>query len=184
MLSSPSSCAVVSFNSRTPGGVRRNTLFCFTWTWCFNSRTPGGVRPIILTVSPMMLLFQFTHPGRGATTSRRGSHTSPPFQFTHPGRGATDKRRQTYDNRRCFNSRTPGGVRPEYKTANDELHGVSIHAPREGCDYQRASRRRRRVPRFNSRTPGGVRLSLSSLCLIVLAFQFTHPGRGATDRLR
>ena len=33
------------------------------------------------------------------------------FQFTHPGRGAT-----------------------EYKTAYDELHGVSIHAPREGCD--------------------------------------------------
>ena len=35
------------------------------------------------------------------------------FQFTHPGRGAT-----------------------EYKTANDELHGVSIHAPREGCDKE------------------------------------------------
>ena len=56
------------------------------------------------------------------------------FQFTHPGRGATK-----IDIR--INS---GG-------------GVSIHAPREGCDILKAS-----------------------ATLLTLLFQFTHPGRGAT----
>ena len=33
-----------------------------------------------------------------------------------------------------FNSRTPGGVRLITWTCNQVLSGVSIHAPREGCD--------------------------------------------------
>ena len=82
----------------------------------------------------------------------------------------------------CFNSRTPGGVRLEFKqeqiaawkfqfthpgrgatdrTLRDTVYlQVSIHAPREGCD------------------------SLSSLgTRSSSAFQFTHPGRGATQQL-
>ena len=56
------------------------------------------------------------------------------FQFTHPGRGATY------------------GHRPVV------LHrGVSIHAPREGCDV--------------------LLIGLSGWSAM---FQFTHPGRGAT----
>ena len=35
--------------------------------------------------------------------------------------------------------------------------------------------------RFNSRTPGGVRLYLLPSFHILSAFQFTHPGRGATS---
>ena len=56
------------------------------------------------------------------------------FQFTHPGRGATEDQED------------PNGD-----------NGVSIHAPREGCDevFMRAAR-------------------------YVYRFQFTHPGRGAT----
>ena len=34
---------------------------------------------------------------------------------------------------------------------------------------------------FNSRTPGGVRRAAPSLTAIPRAFQFTHPGRGATQ---
>ena len=56
------------------------------------------------------------------------------FQFTHPGRGAT-----------AVDCRHSSGCR------------VSIHAPREGCDYDK-------------------RQSV----LDVDKFQFTHPGRGAT----
>ena len=56
------------------------------------------------------------------------------FQFTHPGRGATP----------INSSHSRGG-------------GVSIHAPREGCDYTELLRELREI-----------------------AFQFTHPGRGAT----
>ena len=80
----------------------------------------------------------------------------------------------------CFNSRTPGGVRPErYCKATisilfqfthpgrgaTDLHSprsiardVSIHAPREGCDV------------------GGRYMDI-----VTRKFQFTHPGRGATD---
>ena len=85
----------------------------------------------------------------------------------------------------CFNSRTPGGVRPGrfYEWCND--HPVSIHAPREGCDfigckhpYISAS--------FNSRTPGGVRLSmLRSYAIVTARFNSRTPGgvRLALSRL-
>ena len=77
--------------------------------------------------------FQFTHPGRGATLVRVFSVPASVFQFTHPGRGAT--------------------IALLYRSAKG---GVSIHAPREGCDLSV-------IPdsifytSFNSRTPGGVR---------------------------
>ena len=56
---------------------------------------------------------------------------------------------------------------------------VSIHAPREGCDKIRLIIRATRF-RFNSRTPGGVRRILTDFDHLSKAFQFTHPGRGAT----
>ena len=85
------------------------------------------------------------------------SSTRSPFQFTHPGRGATPRPRRVSSPRQCFNSRTPGGVRRTASQAHHLFDGVSIHAPREGCDT---------VVVF--------------LQHIVKAFQFTHPGRGAT----
>ena len=82
---------------------------------------------------------------------------------------------------RCFNSRTPCGVRqafwdnlPNYMTFQfthpvwgatgevellDEMLSVSIHAPRVGCDVKRML-----------------------VSLIYLSFQFTHPVWGATIR--
>ena len=60
--------------------------------------------------------------------------TGDAFQFTHPGRGAT------YDD----------ALLPI-------LREVSIHAPREGCDYMQ-----------------------NQLIASQVEFQFTHPGRGAT----
>ena len=56
------------------------------------------------------------------------------FQFTHPGRGATSQ-----------------------AVVRWSKYRVSIHAPREGCDYAF------RKPVANE-----------------VMFQFTHPGRGAT----
>ena len=78
------------------------------------------------------------------------------FQFTHPGRGAT---------------MSPQPVR--------SMPGVSIHAPREGCDtIFNASTIT--LQSFNSRTPGGVRPLLGGVLGYFGQFQFTHPGRGAT----
>ena len=57
--------------------------------------------------------------------------------------------------------------------------GVSIHAPREGCD-KHETKRVSTSSGFNSRTPGGVRRSVASVPSKRTEFQFTHPGRGAT----
>ena len=168
------------FNSRTPGGVR---LYPILWSHegcSFNSRTPGGVRLDGYVYSWNSTLFQFTHPGRGATSlsqvgrlmksvsihaPREGCDipwdytidSSTGFQFTHPGRGATSTELIIVRPLCSFNSRTPGGVRLRLSNRYNRRSFVSIHAPREGCDYFRHS-------------------TLPPL----FEFQFTHPGRGAT----
>ena len=146
-----------SFNSRTPRGVRlSNDLekitpmsFQFThpaWgaTYCsikcfledlvsihaprvgcdsfihaaisemmsFNSRTPRGVRLIRSALALNITMFQFTHPAWGATAA---IYPLPPKCF-------------------CFNSRTPRGVRLADGVSVCFGEGVSIHAPRVGCD--------------------------------------------------
>ena len=58
-------------------------------TMSFNSRTPGGVRLISKKGSNAITRFQFTHPGRGATSAVHSPRSTSMFQFTHPGRGAT-----------------------------------------------------------------------------------------------
>ena len=82
------------------------------------------------------------------------------FQFTHPGRGATTS----------------------HPTETSALE-VSIHAPREGCDPTMRMIVLRDLS-FNSRTPGGVRLIIILTIITMAQFQFTHPGRGATDKER
>ena len=101
------------------------------------------------------------------------------FQFTHPGRGATSRRSPRKPYKRGFNSRTPGGVRRLRPRHPPVRRGVSIHAPREGCD------RFRIVPsptlsKFQFTHPGrGATYEYLKLYLTP-EFQFTHPGRGAT----
>ena len=102
--------------------------------------------------------FQFTHPGRGATAFKGGAVLFYWFQFTHPGRGATELVRSSLCVSICFNSRTPGGVRP---------HFFGLCRGLQMC--------------FNSRTPGGVRQSPPFAQVTRWLFQFTHPGRGATS---
>ena len=59
----------------------------------------------------------------------------------------------------CFNSRTLGRVRQIYLPTLDEERGVSIHAPWEGCDRY------------------------TTIFIVArIMFQFTHPGKGATNR--
>ena len=79
----------------------------------------------------------------------------------------------------CFNSRTPGGVRPHGEEHTATSSCVSIHAPREGCDLRDTAKLRSRYC-FNSRTPGGVRQTSTLPDPLRGMFQFTHPGRGAT----
>ena len=146
-------------------------------------------------------MFQFTHPGRGATLPLTRRLLSYRFQFTHPGRGATESITHIIRQVKSFNSRTPGGVRPESvnllvadksfqfthpgrgATARlgrrERSEVVSIHAPREGCDLPERAEAIAALC-FNSRTPGGVRPPPIRTSRLSVKFQFTHPGRGAT----
>ena len=103
--------------------------------------------------------------------------------------------------RRCFNPRTPCGVRliwnpaqmrppmfqsthslrsaTDQRTAYDNALKVSIHALLAECDpVSRTIRETRRG--FNPRTPCGVRRELNPNRLAVLLFQSTHSLRSAT----
>ena len=59
-------------------------------------------------------------------------------------------------------------------------HRVSIHAPREGCDPARPELAIRHKVSIHAPREG-CDCSRSSRILWMLRFQFTHPGRGATQ---
>ena len=68
---------------RSGGGSRLEDL-------SFNSRTPHGVRHVDNLLAKVSPVFQFTHPARGATYRwYRLLLVVCWFQFTHPARGAT-----------------------------------------------------------------------------------------------
>ena len=101
-----------------------------------------------------------------------------------------------------FNPRTPCGVRPGRDASNLLHRGISIHAPRVGCDVGFTSNKLcnldfnprtpcgvRRYPNravhqvirdFNPRTPCGVRHNHGKLFTVATKFQSTHPVWGAT----
>ena len=94
-----------------------------------------GCDPEFIAAIAVTSEFQFTHPGRGATSDTLEEMAlTGMFQFTHPGRGATPPQVPTNGHATRFNSRTPGGVRHEARNEHTSRQGVSIHAPREGCD--------------------------------------------------
>ena len=127
---------VVRFNSRTPGGVRHSHTMGIVASFTFQFTHPGrGATQGANSAVNAYLQFQFTHPGRGATHYNIDDfNTDLMFQFTHPGRGATSICLSEIFLNLSFNSRTPGGVRPETFAIRSAVCGVSIHAPREGCD--------------------------------------------------
>ena len=169
------------FNSRTPGGVRH--LLSPTISikyYCFNSRTPGGVRqhqPLCkgaahqvsihapregcdrryLSETTNLLSFNSRTPGGVRLTRISVQRAISRFNSRTPGGVRLTLIRCNYYATYCFNSRTPGGVRLAV------IGGV--------VEF---------VVGFNSRTPGGVRPAGKTVKVKVEAFQFTHPGRGAT----
>ena len=191
----------------------------------FNSRTPGGVRRIATKHKLSHETVSIHAPREGCDYTiadpngdphvsihapregcdRRGAKYSPifsEFQFTHPGRGATSLRMENSMPFQSFNSRTPGGVRhrvlydgrparqvsihaPREGCDGDELRSrsltktVSIHAPREGCDEPNKLFRRVRDVSIHAPREGCDHVGQNSQQSELL-FQFTHPGRGAT----
>ena len=149
---------LLSFNSRTPGGVRlakvrdfdARRVFQFTHpgrgatistnirlydVFCFNSRTPGGVRHLQNQLISSQVQFQFTHPGRGATEEGEMNEVYIYVSIHAPREGCDSLGSAPMTSRQV----------------------VSIHAPREGCDLGNQFLSTF-AGSFNSRTPGGVRL--------------------------
>ena len=76
-----------------------------------------------------------------------------------------------------FNPRTPRGVRQKRFDTLSHVPGISIHAPREGCDplpFRLATLR----PDFNPRTPRGVRRSGILLPLFIIIISIHAPREG------
>ena len=103
---------------------------------------------------------------------------------------------------RCFNSRTPGGVRLDLTSRVQREFVFQFTHPGRGAtthsqhlqdrqEFQFTHPGRGATPNcqddhytnhsFNSRTPGGVRPLLGGVLGYLGQFQFTHPGRGATQ---
>ena len=101
------------------------------------------------------------------------------FQSTHPLRGATEEARTATRTYTDFNPRTPCGVRHASNTPNPQSMTISIHAPLAGCDILGLPNNLS-WPNFNPRTPCGVRLLIARRINKPIAFQSTHPLRGAT----
>ena len=65
---------------------------------------------------------------------------------------------------------------------NEEAKGVSIHAPREGCDLAQLVIRRSGGEVSIHAPREGCDLLLKCAPYYISKFQFTHPGRGATQK--
>ena len=184
-------------------GCDRSTTVLSPAAGNFNPRTPRGVRPLVLLLGQGLSIFQSTHPARGATATTSLSPSNPrQFQSTHPARGATVCWHYAYFVFGNFNPRTPRGVRPTRSTIKLLLatnfnprtprgvrpaplifpfqpQEISIHAPREGCDWRSQYLSHESVD-FNPRTPRGVRHQPRLPVQFHSTFQSTHPARGAT----
>ena len=105
--------------------------------------------------------FQFTHPVWGATRQQRQQHHHRMVSIHAPRVGCDQERREQTLGLRCFNSRTPCGVRPLRPDGAGRKEWFQFTHPVWGatCTAGRDTSPRRR---FNSRTPCGVRLPASS----------------------
>ena len=131
----------------------------------FQSTHPARGATCLSSTASSRQGFQSTHPARGATPGLEGLATrADVFQSTHPARGATRFLLWFLPCCGNFNPRTPRGVRlqnqeiqyhqQEFQSTHPArgatltlgqpayTSGISIHAPREGCDGDHRDGRR------------------------------------------
>ena len=146
----------------------------------FNSRTPGGVRRQPLYHLGHPAIVSIHAPREGCDVPLSVSMWIPTkFQFTHPGRGATGLDLLVYVSRYSFNSRTPGGVRLIFWIPCIALSEFQFTHPGRGATPLRPHRGRS-PPKFQFTHPGRGATTMCGLSRSLSLFQFTHPGRGAT----
>ena len=101
-------------------------------------------------------MFQFTHPGRGATTYTAPRVRKVPVSIHAPREGCDANVEGEAICSPCFNSRTPGGVRPPPTALFAPQLRFQFTHPGRGATPSSVMFGCRRSG-FNSRTPGGVR---------------------------
>ena len=149
---------MVSIHAPREGCDRDNTSHLDIIDKRFNSRTPGGVRPLLTAADDEGREVSIHAPREGCDGNRLAQLPDfVKFQFTHPGRGATTNHHTTPQITKCFNSRTPGGVRLSNRIDIITDTRFQFTHPGRGATCK-CDRRVWGEPSFNSRTPGGVRL--------------------------
>ena len=145
------------FNPRTPGGVRHRVTGADNGNRRFQSTHPGWGA----TNGAVQLFFGILISIHAPRVGCDDHHVNKiflhgVFQSTHPGWGATKHNVDTIKVYKNFNPRTPGGVRRRLAGAGNaenkfqsthpgwgatavflrlrKARGISIHAPRVGCD--------------------------------------------------
>ena len=157
---------ILPFQSTHPvRGATRNFAYVAGEDSDFNPRTPCGVRLKAAYTGLPFGKFQSTHPVRGATQEGGKGNMYNQFQSTHPVRGATTALEIPLAKPINFNPRTPCGVRRHSTHNLIGNMGISIHAPRAGCD-NRIMDWQMPLPYFNPRTPCGVRPWLMGLTMV------------------
>ena len=102
------------------------------------------------------------------------------FQSTHPARGAT-KRSLSRGVTTKISIHAPREGCDYFYVWSWRYVDISIHAPREGCDWITSAPATKEFDNFNPRTPRGVRQFHQPSYSATGGFQSTHPARGATS---
>ena len=120
-------------------------------------------------------MFQFTHPGRGATPTRHPVRRRVHVSIHAPREGCDPTWWLWTPPSPCFNSRTPGGVRPPLPCPLLWTLGFNSRTP-GGVRPLFIHQSYRRIGSFNSRTPGGVRLEYLRASIGTTCFNSRTPG--------
>ncbi len=126
-----------------------------------------------------IVTFQSTRPARGATGSPPGTALASHSFNPRAPRGARPWIAVKVLPLLCFNPRAPRGARLRDRHVCRLDVRVSIHAPREGRDFNSQMLILLHL-RFNPRAPRGARRYLAPAHTTEYRFQSTRPARGAT----
>ena len=175
-------------------------LFYFDIQFQFTHPGRGATCGIVLSAT-QHLEFQFTHPGRGATillgkagelwmvsihAPREGcdprcvyGRWEQSVSIHAPREGCDFIEVGCWSSELCFNSRTPGGVRPFLSFSSLRSISFQFTHPGRGATPAPLQTKSYCLP-FQFTHPGRGATLLIHRCYISMSFQFTHPGRGAT----
>ena len=125
-------------------------------------------------------LFQSTHPVRGATHYNLSQFGDNAFQSTHPVRGATSYRDVVRFVSRISIHAPREGCDFAIRFQRPCQTGISIHAPREGCDQECLGDSQSVAISIHAPREGCDHC-FAAATVSARLFQSTHPVRGATS---